>query len=86
LNPTIGAWGNVLKQHGPLSITVDADPGKGYIHALVVIGFDGDGTAKNTIVSYIDPDGGKKRDVKFEDFLKLYEGSARWPLQIIHNP
>ncbi len=85
-NPTIQAWGDILRQHGPLSVTVDAKPNLGFIHALVVTGLDGDGTADNTIVTYIDPDGGQKIDVFFADFLKLYEGSANWPLQIIYNP
>jgi hypothetical protein len=85
-NPTIQSWGDMLQQHGPLSVTVDAKPSQGFIHALVVTGLDGDGTADNTIVTYIDPDGGQKKDVFFSDFLKLYEGSAKWPLQIIYNP
>lgn len=86
LNPSVDGWAKLLKANGPLSITVDADPGKGYIHALVIIGIDGDGSAANTIVTYIDPNGGKRRDLAFADFLKLYEGSATWPLQIVHNP
>lgn len=86
LNPTVDGWAKMLKANGPLSITVDADPGKGFIHALVIIGIDGDGSVAKTIVTYIDPDGGKKRDLAFADFLKLYEGSATWPLQIVHNP
>jgi hypothetical protein len=85
-NPTIQSWGDLLRQHGPLSVTVDAKPNRGFIHALVVSGLDGDGTAQNTIVTYIDPDGGRKIDVVFGDFLKLYQGSAKWPLQIIYNP
>jgi hypothetical protein len=48
-------WFDLLSKHGPLSITVDADPGKNFIHALVLIGLDGDGTAGKTITSYIDP-------------------------------
>ena len=86
LNPTIEGWRSILSEHGPLSVTVDAVPGQGYIHALVVTGLDGDGTAKNTIVTYIDPADGKSHDVWFSDFLKLYEGSSSWPLQIIHFP
>jgi hypothetical protein len=85
-NPTIKSWSDILTKHGPLSVTVDAVPGRGFIHALLVTALDGDGTAKNTIVTYIDPAGGHKRDVRFEEFLQLYEGSAEWPLQIIYNP
>ena len=85
-NPAIDAWGNILKARGPLSVTVDAKPGKGWIHALVVTGLNGDGSAAKTTVTYIDPSGGKKINLVFSEFLKLYEGSAKWPLQIIHNP
>src|SRR5262249_248329 len=85
LIPSIEGWAEILTKNGPLSITVDAKPGQGFIHALVVTGLDGDGTAKNTIITYVDPAGGVKRDVSFEGFLKLYEGSANWPLQIMYN-
>ncbi|RED25539.1 papain like cysteine protease AvrRpt2 [Rhodopseudomonas thermotolerans] len=86
LNPTIAKWAELLRTKGPLSITVDATPSQGFIHALVVAGLDGDGTPGATIVNYIDPADGKKHDVVFREFLKLYEGSANWPLQIMHNP
>lgn len=86
LNPSIDKWGELLRDKGPLSVTVDADPGKGYIHALVVTGLDGDGTSGGTILTYIDPADGLSHDLWFGEFLKLYEGSASWPLQIMHNP
>lgn len=86
LNPTVAGWGNILTSKGPLSITVDAMPGTGTIHALVVTGMDGDGTAANTIVTYIDPADGLSVSVLFDRLTDLYEGSASWPLQIIHNP
>jgi hypothetical protein len=86
LNPTIEGWGELLEQHGPLSVAVDANPGQGFIHALVVTGLDGDGTAQDTIISYVDPDGGVKKQVWLHDFFDLYKGSVNWPLQIIYNP
>jgi hypothetical protein len=82
-NLTIKAWGDILKA-SPLSVTVDADPGKGYIHALVVSGLKGDGTADGTKVTYVDPADGKFHTESFSKFLTLYEGSASWPLQIIY--
>ncbi len=84
-NPTIQAWADLLRTHGPLSVTVDARPPKSLIHALVVTGLSGDGTADGTMMTYIDPSGGVRRDTTFAEFLKLYEGSASWPLQIIYN-
>lgn len=79
-NPSIQAWADLLKA-GPLSVTVIANPN---VHALIIFGMKGDGSADKTIVSYIDPDGGKTKNLPFSEFLKLYEGAAKWPLQIIH--
>jgi hypothetical protein len=67
-------------------VTVDADPGRGFIHALLVTGVSGDGLPQGTTITFIDPDGGNKLSVPFSKFLTLYEGSAKWPLQIVHNP
>ena len=86
LNPSIAGWAKMLKEKGPLSITVKMDPATNYFHALVVIGLDGDGTAENTIVSYNDPAYGVQFDLIFSEFLKLYEGAVNWPLQIVHYP
>lgn len=85
-NYAIAGWFELLTKHGPLSITVDADPGKNFIHALVLIGLDGAGGAGNTVTSYIDPADGARHDVLFADFIKLYEGSSNWPLQVVNNP
>ena len=83
-NPTIQAWGKLLREHGPLSITVDSEPPQGTIHALVVIGLKGDGSASGTKVTYIEPANGGTFSVLFKKFLTLYEGSSNWPLQIIY--
>ena len=84
VNPLIKTWYNLLKNSGPLSITVDADPPNGTIHALVVNGIKGDGTPNKTDIYYVDPADGLEHKVVFSKFIKLYEGSASWPLQIIH--
>lgn len=85
-NYTIAGWFDLLTKHGPISITVDADPGSNSIHALILIGLDGDGSAAQTITSYIDPGDAARHDVMFADFVRLYEGSAHWPLQVACNP
>jgi len=85
-NPEIGYWYELLKKHGPLSITVDANPPKNYIHALVINGIRGEGSASNTTITYVDPADGIEHNESFTNFLKLYEGSATWPLQIIYWP
>jgi hypothetical protein len=81
-NPTVRDWGDLMKRQGPLSVTVTRK--NNFVHALVVIGLVGNDSLAT--ISYIDPDGGLKRDVTFGAFLKLYEGAAKWPLQIIYNP
>jgi hypothetical protein len=83
-NPTISYWKDLLQRRGPLSVTVDAVPGKGYIHALVITGLEGDGSPAKTDVTYIDPANGVEITKSFPAFLQLYEGSANWPLQIIY--
>lgn len=86
LNPSIQGWYNLLKNHGPLSITVDADPPNGTIHALVINGIKGDGTSSGTKITYVDPKDGLQHSLAFSQFIQLYEGSSNWPLQIIHWP
>jgi hypothetical protein len=83
-NPSIQGWYELLKDHGPLSITVDSSPPQLTYHALVIIGLEGDGNPSRTIVKYIDPGDGNKHELIFSDFINLYEGSSTWPNQIIH--
>ncbi len=85
-NPQISLWHSLLKNYGPLSVTVDAEPPLGTTHALVLNGIEGDLTPNGTIILYIDPADGKQHSIKFPDFLNLYEGSAKWPLQVIYYP
>lgn len=80
-NPTIARWASLLAK-GPLSVTIQNDATT--YHALVVYGMSGDGTASKTTVSYVDPFDGSRHDLSFADFVKLYEGGADWPLQIVH--
>ncbi len=86
LNPTIQHWYELLSKHGPLSITVDAAPPNGTIHALVINGLRGDGKPATTYITYVDPWDGKENTLPFTEFIKLYEGAAKWPLQIIYWP
>ncbi|MCX2744117.1 hypothetical protein OO013_09585 [Mangrovivirga sp. M17] len=83
LNPSIKGWFSLLKENGPLSITVDSNPPLGTIHALVIIGINGDGSDK-TKIKYIDPGDGGVHEVSFSKFISLYEGSSKWSNQIIH--
>jgi hypothetical protein len=86
-NLTIEAWNDLLTKRGPLSVAVGIEVagGKRNIHALVVNCIKGDGTPNNTYIDFVDPADGKQyTKIPWSDFLKLYEGSANWPLQIIH--
>lgn len=84
-NPTMDYWYNLL-QKSPLSITVDAKPPTGTIHALFIDGMEGDGTPSGTKIEYVDPADGVQHVLTFVDFIKLYDGASKWPLQIIYWP
>jgi len=84
-SPTIESWRKILKDNGPLSVTVRSAT-MGIPHAVVVTGLEGDGTPDGTLITYNDPDGGRSCGPEvFSLFLTLYDGSATWPLQIIYN-
>lgn len=86
LNPTIKGWCEMIEAYGPLSITIDARPPFGTMHAILMLGIYGADTGLNTTVVYADPATGKIHNQNFLDFLKMYESkySVDWPIQIIH--
>jgi hypothetical protein len=84
-SPTMDYWYKLL-QKSPLSITVDAKPPTGTIHALFIDGMEGDGTATGTTIEYVDPADGVQHVLAFVNFIKLYDGASNWPLQIIYWP
>ena len=86
LNPTIKGWTEMINTYGPLSITIDARPPFGTIHAILILAIYGSENGLNTRVIYADPADGKLHEVDFLAFLKMYESkySVDWPIQIIH--
>jgi hypothetical protein len=60
---------------GPVEMTIQNVNGNN-LHAVVVTGATGDGSAQGSTITYIDPDAktGGTFTVSFEEFLKLYEG------------
>jgi hypothetical protein len=89
LNPSIDGWESFLRDYGPLSITVDANPPYGgTIHAILVTGMYGKKDASHTQISYIDPLDGKEYLIDFMKFVAMYEGpySVDWQIQVIHLP
>jgi len=80
-NPTITFWYKQLKAKGPLSITIDAKPPLGTIHAIVLCGIKGDGSSDNTDFYYVDPGDGHEHVAPFSKFIKLYEGGLDYEIQ-----
>ena len=88
LNPSIEGWESYLKEYGPLSVTLDANPPfGGTVHAVLITGIFGTVDGKHTDISYIDPLDGNEHIMKFMDFLKMYEAkySVDWQIQIVGN-
>ena len=91
---TIGGYKDMLHAYGPLWVTADVgSPGKVSIHARVMTGIYGDGSADNTFVWLVDPADGQRHCETFAHFSAAFEQlaldvGATEPLwvQIIHNP
>jgi GH24 family phage-related lysozyme (muramidase) len=87
-NPTIDGWDSLLRKYGPLYVDV------GYgtsttTHAIIVTGISGDGSARGTSITYVDPVGGKTIVRKFSELLSEYEAPGAvngWPHAIVHWP
>ncbi|KAK6527387.1 hypothetical protein TWF281_010567 [Arthrobotrys megalospora] len=65
-----------MKNYGPLWVTTDAIPGKGFSpHAKILIQIDGDGNDNgvNTTFTWIDPSTGDMPKQSFKDFLVGYQ-------------
>lgn len=82
----------LLQRHGPIWATTDEDPSAKFaIHARIITGMFGDGTADGTSLRIIDPNGGRQYTETFRSFAKKFEEEAkaigaRDPLriQIVH--
>ncbi len=89
LDPSIEGWSEFIRDFGPLSITIDANPPYGgTVHALLIVGIYGAIDGQKTTIIYIDPSDGKIHSSPFMNFLKMYEAkfAVDWPVQIIHFP
>ena len=89
---SIEGWQQMLRTYGPLWVTTDEQPGAGFaIHARIMVGINGDGTAAGTTVQIVDPATGSEYNENFQTFLNKYEEEARdstGPLriQVVHWP
>lgn len=86
LNPTIKSWVEMIDTYGPLSITIDARPPFGIIHAILILAIYGNENGLDTKVTYADPADVAIHEMDFLTFIKMYESkySVDWPIQIIH--
>ncbi|MGH7713548.1 MAG: papain-like cysteine protease family protein, partial [Gemmatimonadaceae bacterium] len=89
---TASGWEGLLRKFGPVWVTTDEDPSAAFaIHARVLVGIKGDGTAAGTTLDIVDPGTGTEYKENFGKFLEKYESEARvkhLPLrvQIVHWP
>ncbi len=90
---TMEAWEDLLRNYGPLWVTTDENVGPGFsIHARIIRGMHGDGTAEGTEFDVVDPAGGREYRERVTVFLHKYEevvgaaGSGPLFLQVVHWP
>jgi|GEM_PF-1605037 len=88
---SISGWESLLRNVGPVWVTTDEDPTRGFaIHARIMTGIQGDGTADGTHVTIVDPGDGTQYRERFSDFVRKYEEEARQAytgrIQIVHWP
>lgn len=85
----IPTWESMLRQYGPIWITTDERPGMpGGIHARIVTGIYGDGTAAGTFFKIVDPSGGRRYEESIAVFIPKYEEEVRATgnlrIQVVH--
>lgn len=77
-NFTIEGWEKLLRQVGPIWVTTDEAPaGQFAIHARVLTGIKGDGTASGTVFSIVDPATGLAGTETIAVFSSKFEQMAR---------
>jgi len=92
INLSPQGWQSLLREHGPVWVTVDMRPGQpGGIHARIVTGIHGDGTGTGTTFDIIDPArGGQTYSERMDRFIRRYEAevieTGRTRIQLIYWP
>jgi hypothetical protein len=77
-NFSIAGWEKLLRTHGPLWVTTNEGSGKNFaIHARVITGIDGDGTAEKTFFTIVDPGLGAVVRESVATFIQKFESVAR---------
>ncbi len=70
-------YADLIRDYGPIWVTVDVSDEELAKHARIVYGVKGDGTPSGTRLLIIDPDGGRKYEQQFLQFVKEYEDVVR---------
>jgi len=88
---SLEGWENLLRTFGPIWVTTDEKPGAGWaIHARLITGIHGDGTAENTFLKIIDPGTGTAYREKVSVFIPKFEEevvkTGHMRIQIVHFP
>jgi Papain-like cysteine protease AvrRpt2 len=89
---TAEGWERLLRTYGPLWVTTSEIPGQPFsMHARVMIGIHGDGTASGTQFDIVDPGTGTEYRETLADFTHKYHAQPSVPnapliLQVVHWP
>jgi ABC-type bacteriocin/lantibiotic exporter with double-glycine peptidase domain len=82
-------WQDLINAHQPLMVIIDPTAGTGImLHAVVVIGIDGDESGDGTNITFLDPNGAQTRTLSLSNFSTVFEAVAgtNLPFQIIFVP
>lgn len=75
---SVDGWERLLRDYGPLIVTGNEAPGRAWaMHARVITGIRGDGSAENTAFTIVDPSGGRTYQESIATFLPKFEDEMR---------
>ncbi len=91
MNPSIEGWAGLIRDFGPIWVTTDegSGPSGWAIHARIVTGIHGDGSAGGTMLDIVDPGDGSAYTESFATFIPKFEREAATPgmplrFQVVH--
>jgi nucleoid-associated protein YgaU len=91
-NITVNRIRNLIRKYGPLWVNTDVNMGSNIaLHARVVTGIWGDGSPSGTTISLINPIGGNRNTLSFQNFLNQFVEDITNPristlYQLLHWP
>ncbi len=86
LTPSVEEWNKLLKDNGPLIVTVCSKKNSDIVHKILMTSMKGDGTPNSTKVGLIDPTFGEYQEKSISEFIELYENASNAYLQICYWP